>query len=893
MKPGLTLNTVKHTSPLLTTLLLAPLAVLHAQSPQKDAFGSVCGADAVEVSVHLDTACEVNGVSVVPDGLFGVTAYNGPETATDERWRALLIDSGLRWVGIPGNPGWLLPPEAPPGFAAGWADTPAGAAFLDHRRGGYHIPSCLQAWRDIGIEPMLYLGFKGIFKWSDGGDGKPRHPKLPSRFPVSPLDIERAATEWAEYVALLKRVDPGLTWIHLENEPNAHWFRFGKGGADYAAIFKEVAKGIKNRNPGVKVGGPVLCWPPSFPPNQKGFASWYTWESYTMPLIETAGEELDFFDFHLYGGSSTLGMEEVQTVANAMWLETGLRKPVLITEYGAYLTDDDMSSVERVWEKRVAPWQRQVMDFLDVQPDKVISLQSHDLFAQAGGNFRVFKGLDPDDQFAFAKMYRAWAPLKGRRLLASSRDPAVRIFAARNDSRLSGEERLALVLVNSSDQVKHVTVRVEGAPDHPPIDATVPVKGLYIRPVDCVWPGTAAATPGEEGIQRTDLGGAVGGTTDGPAAAPADAGPSSAAQRVAAPAADRARVESGTFLSDRPVYEYPLAPRETRSLEYALTKMAPPARTRWTRDVFGDVVHRDFEKPGDAVEVTFDLTGLDVAGADQAAVRVGLLGSRKGDQVTMTVGDFVCPLGQDWFQSVPLPAVPAGGNIKAVFTMAARGEPSSEQQAKEGAASLKRLLRFGSATLALAGNGTFAAPDSKPPADDPPVAARWSFDPAQPAASRMLNPWSAATLSPSRDRYLVDKGAAVATRLTAANGDRGNTCESLLFRVPESGWYRVHAAGKLAGLSNPTAGSARVTLFVLGHGNRETQTLTSFPLNTPGGYGGHPQSFQGQDVRWFEAGWRIALGVQTVNGGPANAGTSTLDVTRFVVEKLSAAKDAP
>jgi hypothetical protein len=29
-----------------------------------------------------------------------------------------------------------------------------------------------------------------------------------------------------------------------------------------------------------------------------------------MPLIETAGEELDFFDFHLYGGTSTLGMEE-------------------------------------------------------------------------------------------------------------------------------------------------------------------------------------------------------------------------------------------------------------------------------------------------------------------------------------------------------------------------------------------------------------------------------------------------------------------------------------------------------------------------------------------------------------------------------------------------------
>jgi hypothetical protein len=885
---------MKHTLFILTTLLLSPLAALHAQSPQDDVATSVFGGETVEVSVRLDTALEVNGASLVPHGLFGVTAFNGPETATDERWRTLLMDSGLRWVGMPAAQDWLLPPEAPAGFAAGWADTPAGAAFLDHRRRGYHIPSCLKAWRDIGVEPMLYLGFQGIFKWPDSGDGKPRPKAMPPLFPVTSRDIERAAVEWAEYVALFKRVDPGLTWIHLENEPNALWFRFGKGGADYAAIFKEVAKRIKSRNPGVKVGGPVLCWPPSFPPPHGGAGSWYTWDGYTMPLIETAGEELDFFDFHLYGGTSPLGMEEVQTVANAMWLKTGRRKPVIISEYGAYLTDDDMRSVERVWEKRVAPWQRQVMDFLEFQPDKVISLQSHDLLAQAGGNFQVFKGLDPEDQFALAKMYRTWAPLKGRRVLASSPHPAVRVFAARNVSSLSGKERLALVLVNSSDQVKNVTVRVEGAPENPPIDPAIPIRGLYIRPAGCAWQVPDAAAPGvAEGIQRTDLGGAVGGTTDGPVAAPADAGPLSAAKRAAAPAADRARVESGSFLSDRPVYAFTLAPRETMSVEYALTKAAPPARTRWTRDVFGDVVHREFEKPGDTVEVSFDLAGIPIGGADTASVRVGLLGSRKGDQVTMTVGDCVCPLSQDWFQSVPLPAVPGTGKVKAVFTMTTRGEPSKEEQERDGAASFKRLLRFGSATLVLEGNGTFAVTDSKPPADDAPVAARWSFDAAQPAASRMLNPWSAATLSPSRDRYLVEKGAAVATRLTAAQDDRGSTCESLLFRVPQSGWYHVNAAGKLAGLSNPTAGSAWVTLFVLGHGNRETKTLTSFPLNTPGGYGSHPQSFEGQDVRWFEAGWRIVLGVQTVNGGPANAGTSTLDVTRFVVEKLSAAKDAP
>jgi len=854
--------------------------------------GSAFGGDAVEVSVRVDTAREVNGVSVVPDGIFGITAYEGQERATDERWSALFQNSGMRWVGLGGHTGWL-PAEPPPGFAAGWADTPVGASSLDRAGPGYHTPGCVKAFRDIGIESMLYAGMRGIWKWPDSGDGKPRPESMPPTFPLTARDVERAAVEWGEYVALLKRVDPGLTWIHLENEPNAHWFRYGikQGDPDYFTMFRAVAKGIKARNPGVKVGGPVLCWPPSWPPNQIGYPSWYTWDSWTMPLIETAGDDLDFFDFHLYSGGSTIGLEEVQTVANAMWLKSGQRKPVLITEHGTYLTDDDMRFVERVWEKRIALWQLQVMDFLDFQPDKVISLQSHDLSAMAGGNFKIFKSLDSDDQFALAKMYQTWAPLKGRRLLASSPDPAVRVLAAQNVSRLTGQGRLALVLVNSSDQGKQVTVRLDGAPAEPLIDPAVPVKGWYIRPVDCVWAETAAGTPpAADGIQRTDLGGAVGGTADRQAAAPAIPKPLPADEPAATAVTGGARVESGKFLSDRAVYAFTLAPRETRSVEYALTRPAAQDRVHWTRDVFGDVVHRDFENLGDAVEVTFDLTGLDMAGADRAAVRVGLLGSREDDEVTMQVGDHVGRLGHGWFQSMPLPAVPDGGKVKAVFTMIGRGKPSKEELTREGEASSKRMLRFGSATLAIEGIGPFAAPDSKPPADDAPVAVRWTFDPAQPAASKLEHPWSAATLSPERDRYLTDKGLAVATRLTAVGDDKkGNSCEALLFRVPKSGWYRVTAAGKLAGLSAPSAGSSLVSLFVRGHSGTETKTLGSFTLNVPGGYGGHPQIFEAKDVHWLEAGWRLVLGVQTINGGPACAGASTLDVTGFVVEELAAA----
>ena len=141
---------------------------------------------------------------------------------------------------------------------------------------------------------------------------------------------------------------------------------------------------------------------------------------------------------------------------------------------------------------------------------------------------------------------------------------------------------------------------------------------------------------------------------------------------------------------------------------------------------------------------------------------------------------------------------------------------------------------------------------------------------------------------------MAEKGAAVSNKLAATvdGGVRTSVCNSLLFRVPKSGWYRVTASGKLLARSAPTAGHALVTLYVLGHADREVKDMASLPLNTPGGFGGFPEKFDWKDTRRLEAGWTVALGLQTVSPGPGNAGSSTLDVTRFVIEELSAAKEA-
>lgn len=829
---------------------------------------------AAELVVRADTVAEVNGQSAIPAGLFGITAYEGADAANAVTLRETLLRSGIRWAGLPAVLGWMFPAEAPPGFKPGWADTAAAAAFLDRNQGGYQIPAAVRAWRDLGIEPMLYL--LGYPEWLDGGkraDGTAYIPDLPR-------DIGQAALVWAEYVALIRRADPGLTWLHLGNEPNAKWFLLGKGGSHYAAIFKTVAQTIKKRNPGVKIGGPVTCWPPSFPPDQAGMPSWYTWDAWAKPLIETAGDELDFFDFHLYGGiSSALALEETQTTVNAMWLKTGRRKPVMISEYGAYLTDAEMRSAECVWNRRVAPWQSQVMDFLDLQPDKVLSLQPHDLFALAGGNFRFLKSGDPDNQFALYKMYRVWSALAGRRLLATSTDPAVRVFAATDVSALTGQARLAVVMVNTSDAARRVSLRLDGGVA---LDAAAPVKGAYVRLADFTGSGNGGPDGGQanEGVQNLELGGAVGGIDGTAAPAPAGAKSAATAGQAVKLADDPARVENGTLVSDRPVTAFLLAPRETRALEYLLSKPAEPTLKRWTRDVFGDVIHQDFEAAGDAIEVRFDLNGA-AAGADKAVVRIGLLGARKGDRVTMTIGGATYPLGQDWFQSVPLAAVPSGEKLKAVFTLAARGMPEFRP--------LK--LRFGSATLAFEGCSPFT-PDAPPvAAKDAPALASWSLEPARPVPARLENPWGAATQSVENaglDSFLVDQGipAAKTLRAVAGGGLRRSACEAVTFRAPADGLYRISVGGKLLSRSAPSAGNAVVSLYVLGRGGAGMREIKVFPLNTPQGHGGYPREFSWQAEVPLQAGWKFAVGLQTVSPGPGNAGASEIELTHFKCEQL-------
>lgn len=804
-----------------------------------------------QIRIRAGTALSCNGAAAVPDGLFGVTAYAGASAAADPAWRDILLRSGIRWAGLPAHPTWLFGESLPAGFADGWADSAAAGERLDGPSPGYHIPRSVRGWRDLGIEPMVYLlGYPAQLDGGISADGK-------TRIPDFPRDIPAAARMWAEYVAWIRRADPALTWLHLGNESNAYWWKLQKYGKDYAEVFNAVAAAVKARNPGVRIGGPVPCWGPSWPPAQPGTADWYTWTQWTEPFIAASGRQLDFFDFHLYEAGPGVGDEEVQTVANAMWLATGERKPVLITEYGVYLKPEDLRSAARVWSRRIDPWQRQLMDFLDYQADTVLSLQPHDLFAEAGGQFTVLKGRDPADQHPLLRAYQVWMPFRGTRLDCASDQPAVRSFAARSTDPVSGRRSLAVVLVNTGDEPREAAIAIDGA------TVQGPARLRSLRLVARTAP-LPAAQAGREGFQNAGQGGVNAG--------PAGDGEVPPAKPEQPVAEDGSRIEYAETVSDRMPGSVLLAPHETCSLEVALAGASAVDREAWIRTAFGDVVHRPFAAPGDTITVRFPAPA---AGADSAALRLGLLGARAGDRVELTIDGTTVVLANTWFQEVALPRVPAGP-VAAVLRLVARGSPEQRPQ----------QLRLGSAVLACRGASAAAAAPSGPSfPPDAPVSATWSFVPRQPAPSGLEDPWSGAAQSitnlPLNEALVA--GPAGDARLSAAarGGVERSPVDAIVFRAPRTGWYRIGCVGRLAARTNPTAGHALASLFILPHDGHAVREVAALPLNAAGGFGGHPQDLAWTGDVFLAAGWRVGLGLQVVSPGPANGGRAELELSRL------------
>ncbi len=578
----------------------------------------------LKVTVQTDTAYVINSTDQIPGAVFGATAYEGAPWPADPQWQDVLANSGITCLGFPGGVGSAVASDKKPWASEDevWAWFGSEAAVREITNGPLHgarylYGQILPACRRLGIEPMMYV-FGQDYPTAD----------------------EPYAAEYAGYVSLLKRIDPELRWVHILNEPNAYFFRDGKGGGDYAELFTAVAGAIKQKCPDVMVGGPVLCWPPAWPPAQVGLSNWYTWDEWTMPLIETAGELLDFFDFHYYGLEPDVAAEGIAAVANALYLERGRRIPVAITESGpepGALTRDGWADPTTHYMIRTLGIERLLMLYLE-RPATVMTVQLHDLNAWAGPWVAKFlKGPDPEDQPPTYYMYRVWRHFRGTRLKSRCQSGPVKAMAALNDGTA------VCMVFNDQKFSREIEVSLTGVPDQ--------LRSLSTQ-ATARWEGIYLDKEANELVRATGVG--------------------------------------NSFRAQ---------PYSTYAVLFDMPEGWKPTRTAQRVELFGDAVMSEFEQVGQELQINVKILLETLADAVSARVRVGLLGSQPSDRIVMTVGGHRYQLAAGtYFQEVPIAPLPKPGTTTLSFDLLHRegnlGERPSERAAQN-------RLRVSSAAIVI------------------------------------------------------------------------------------------------------------------------------------------------------------------------------------------------
>ena len=395
----------------------------------------------VRVNVDATTAIVTGDTARISANLFGITAFEGgPAMVADLDYRARVLALRPGCFRFAGNIQWC----SPPGFDPSWYGTPAalkqfGEILLFGSR--YPTGRFLPVVRQLGAEPMCSLG------------GVPEFLKLEGT--RNPADFDKWAAICVAYVGLWKVVDPDMRLVQIWNEPNAHWYkdpRAGDHGATAANLHidmaNKVAAAIKERFPDVIVGGPVLCWAPGWPPNQKGKKPWYTWTDWTLPWLEKTADTIDFFDFHVYSIAPADFAVQVGMLVNQAELTQGRRIPVWITESNINLPPEALADPAAIWRRRLLPYERFLLQGVLPQADKIHGNLYHDLHARR--HTLLPRGAaDPDPMYWLLWILR---DLRGTRIKAEADHPTITPYATVE------EDRVTVVLFNDSEEESNVAL---------------------------------------------------------------------------------------------------------------------------------------------------------------------------------------------------------------------------------------------------------------------------------------------------------------------------------------------------------------------------------------------------------------------------------------------------
>lgn len=506
--------------------------------PQRRAvFTVLLLAAAARAAVNLDASVgiQLGDQTQVDARLFGITAFEGfPNVVADPDYRAAVAVLRPGMFRFGGNLDWC----APPAYDPQWFDGDEALRritqtllFGDKYAFGRFAPVI----RQMGAEPVFSFAAPAPYLRYEETD--------------RPADFDRWAAYCAGYVALWKRFDPQLRAVQIWNEPNADWWQDPRGKEPGAAALhidmaNRVARAVKARFPALLVGGPVLCWPPAWPPDQQGQQPWYTWQSWTVPWLEQTRETIDFFDFHSYNVSPEDFAVQTEMLVNASERIQGRRIPVWITESNYDVPEAELADPKAIWTKRMLPYERFLLRGILPEADKVAVNLVHDLHAR---HFTILPrgAADPDPMYQLLWILR---DLRGARVMADSDDPEVLSFATVE------EDRVTLVLFNDSAAAKDV-----------PLKLALPT-GYF------TGPEVRAVGEGADGAPQ---------------------------RLTVAPKLERTpNTAHGTV---------PLPAHATASLNFRMMNFGVPARRRVTREWFGDRTLQ-FLKPESPVRVTIRAT---------------------------------------------------------------------------------------------------------------------------------------------------------------------------------------------------------------------------------------------------------------------------------------------
>ncbi|MFY0607610.1 MAG: Ig-like domain-containing protein [Cyclobacteriaceae bacterium] len=236
---------------------------------------------------------------------------------------------------------------------------------------------------------------------------------------------------------------PRPEYIEVVNEPLFYLEEYNK----VFLYHNSVAHEIRKLNPDVKIGGYTVAFP-NFEENNFG-----RWHERDKSFIDIAGENMDFWSWHLYDFSAWAGgKKRLRSGSNVeasfdmhnqySMLKLGHTKPYVISEYGGVAHDykDDAWSAYRDWlqNKSVTPLMLSLME----RPDEMILTIPFNLIKAEWSNETAYnhrlmireseKNGGTSDKWIYSdhiQFYELWKEVKGTRVDSYQTDLDVMVDA--------------------------------------------------------------------------------------------------------------------------------------------------------------------------------------------------------------------------------------------------------------------------------------------------------------------------------------------------------------------------------------------------------------------------------------------------------------------------------